>query len=251
MSKPTDLRPVGAGLYFLPIPMRVPLKFGTGTVTSVTCARACLTVGDRRGKTAVGWGETPLSAQWVWPSHVSYEERHEALKQFCVRLAKAWAEFDCRGHPLEVGYEFQEHTLPDLLRNFNRDERTGREPMPWLAALVCCSVFDQALHDAYGELHQRGIYQMYGPEFLASDLSRFLAPAVGTSVSFTGKFPQDFLVARRPDRLPAWHLVGGLDSVDKTELTGSEPDDGYPVLLRDWIDRDGLGLCLSLGQEEA
>ncbi len=37
-----------------------------------------------------------------------------------------------------------------------------------------------------------------------------------------------------------WHLVGGLDPIDQGGLTGSEPDDGYPVLLRDWIRRDGL-----------
>src|SRR4030095_10136729 len=28
--------------------------------------------------------------------------------------------------------------------------------------------------------------------------------------------------------------------LNQTELTGREPNDGYPVLLRDWIERDGL-----------
>ncbi len=45
--------------------------------------------------------------------------------------------------------------------------------------------------------------------------------------------------------LPAWHLVGGLDPLDASELTGNEPDDGYPVLLADWIERDGL-TCLKV-----
>jgi L-alanine-DL-glutamate epimerase-like enolase superfamily enzyme len=38
----------------------------------------------------------------------------------------------------------------------------------------------------------------------------------------------------------AWHLVGGLDAIDATDLTGGEPDDGHPVLLAEWIRRDGL-----------
>jgi L-alanine-DL-glutamate epimerase-like enolase superfamily enzyme len=45
--------------------------------------------------------------------------------------------------------------------------------------------------------------------------------------------------------LPAWHLVAGKDVVDKSELVGNEPDDGYPVLLRDWIRKDGLK-CLKV-----
>ena len=44
-----------------------------------------------------------------------------------------------------------------------------RESMPWLAALVCCSVFDVALHDAFGNLLQRPVYETYGPEFMAHD----------------------------------------------------------------------------------
>jgi hypothetical protein len=39
MSKPTDIRVVGAALYFLPVRTRVPLKFGPETLTEVTCAR--------------------------------------------------------------------------------------------------------------------------------------------------------------------------------------------------------------------
>ncbi len=46
MSKPTDVRVVATRLYFLPVQMRMPLKFGTETTTSVTCARVCVTVED-------------------------------------------------------------------------------------------------------------------------------------------------------------------------------------------------------------
>src|SRR5438270_3963158 len=147
MPKDTDARPVAAALYFLPVTPRVPLKFGPETVTSVTCARVRLTVADRAGRRATGWGETPLSVQWVWPGKLPYETRHEALKAYCVQLTKAWATFECFGHPLEVGHDFQEQVLPRLPETA---KPADREPMPHLAALVCCSAFDLALHDAYG-----------------------------------------------------------------------------------------------------
>src|SRR5437868_1584931 len=147
MVTSTDIRPIGATLYFLPVKARVPLKFGNETLTQVTCARACVKVADDRGHTAEGWGETPLSVQWVWPSKAPYQERHKALEQFCTKLTGLWANFDSEGHPIEIGDDFQRAVLKSALRDFNRRERRGCEPMPWLAALVCCSPFDLALHD--------------------------------------------------------------------------------------------------------
>ncbi len=71
MPKVTDIKPKGVRLYFLPVETRVPLKFGPETLTHVTCARACMQVEDTNGKAAEGWGETPLSVQWVWPGSLS------------------------------------------------------------------------------------------------------------------------------------------------------------------------------------
>ena len=77
------------------------------------------------------------------------------------------------------------------------------------------------------------------------DLSAYLEPAENSSVSFIGKYPADYLVKNPPKLLPAWHLVGGKDPVTPDELTGTEPADGYPVLLADWIKTDGLK-CLKI-----
>jgi len=239
-----DVSPVGAQLYFLPVETRVPLKFGPETLTSVTCARVCLRVQDRQGRIAEGWGETPLSVQWVWPSQLSYRERHSMLQEFSRMLVQAWAGFSTWGHPLEIGYTFQKKVLPGLLNQVN-NARADKEPMPWLAALVCCSAFDIALHDAYGILNGLPVYETYQPPYMNQDLAAYLQPGDGSGVSFQGRFPVDYLQYPPPVLLPAWHLVGGLDPLEADELSGSEPQDGYPVLLRDWITRDGLK-CLKV-----
>ncbi len=244
MAKSTDIRVVGTQLFFLPVETRVPLKFGPETLTHVTCARARLTVQLADGRTANGWGETPLSVQWVWPSALPYESRHEALKEFCQHLAKAWSEFDAIGHPLELGHDFQQTELPRLLAEFNQGQAAD-EPIPWLAALVCCSLFDIALHDALGKALGKATYDTYSAEYLSRDIGQFLQPAAGSNVQFDGRFPSEFLNADPPTTLPAWHLVGGLDPLDESELSGNEPDDGYPVLLADWIRTDGL-TCLKI-----
>ncbi len=244
----TDISPVSVDLYFIPVETRVPLKFGPETLTSVICARVCITVANGQGQTARGWGETPLSVQWAWPSELGYQERCETMQIFCSAkggLAEAWAKFDEQGHPIELGSGFIESELPKLLDQLNHQRGEQTEPMPWLAALVCCSAFDIALHDAYGQLLGRDVYTTYNAEFMNADLSKFLKPAEAFDFSFAGKYPADFLKFPPAKTLPAWHLVGGKDLLDASELTGAEPDDGYPVLLPDWIKRDGLK-CLKV-----
>ena len=246
MGKPTDVRPVAAALYFLPIKTRMPLKFGPELTTEVTCARTRVTVADSRGRRAEGWGETPLSVQWVWPSRLGYEERHQALRKLTARITEAWVKTPSKaGHPIELGDQFLEDLLPDLLAQFNDAERPGVEPVPWLAALVCASAFDLAVHDAYGVLHDLPTYKTYNARFMNVDLDDYLEAAEGTGISFAGWYPEDFLTSPRPSTIPAWHLVGGTDPIDRSDLTGAEPDDGYPVLLRDWIRQDGLK-CLKV-----
>ena len=245
MTKLTDIRVLGARLYFFPVQLRLPLKFGTQTATSVTVARACVTVENGSGKRADGWGETPLSVQWVWPSQLPYELRHNAMKNFCLELTQAWAEFDAHGHAMEIGYDFQRELLPVLLARFNQQQNLAANPMPWLGALVCCSLFDLAVHDAYGNVNAVPTYETYTDKFLNRDLSGYLEPAAKSRVHFSRRFPCEFLVNTPPQHLPAWHLVGGLDAVERSELTGKEPQDGHPVLLEQWIQRDGLK-CLKI-----
>lgn len=244
MAKQTDVRVSDVALWFLPVKMRVPFKFGIGTYTSVTLARVRLKVEDTQGNLAEGWGETPLSVGWAWPSEYSYDSREQAFLDFCKLLAGAWKDFAESGHPMEIGHAFLETQLDTLLEKFNAG-RAGEEPMPHLAALICCSAFDIAVHDAYGNLHDLPVYETYNAKYMNRDLADFVTPADDADVSFAGKYPEDFFVLPRPDSIAAWHLVGGKDLLERSELTGNEPDDGYPVLLRDWIERDSL-TCLKV-----
>ena len=95
--KPTDIRVRSVQLYFLPIQARMPLKFGHQILSHMTCARVRVVVSDRAGRTAEGWGETPLAVEWGWPSLLDYESRHQAMRQFCQRVAAAWASTDALG----------------------------------------------------------------------------------------------------------------------------------------------------------
>ncbi|MEO0413587.1 MAG: mandelate racemase/muconate lactonizing enzyme family protein [Verrucomicrobiota bacterium] len=230
-------------LFFLPVDMRVPLKFGAQTLSSVTCARAKVSVTGTDGKSAEGWGETPLSVAWVWPSALDYEDRHQALKNFTLLLAREFEAFSESGHAFDISFRFIEDRLESLRQEFNANRPDGAG-VPHLAALVCFSLFDIALHDAFARLHEVPVYQTYDREFLQPNLDRYLTSSA-SHVDFNQQHLSDHLVAQPSLQQPVWHLVGGLDPISEDELTGDEPDDGYPVLLRDWIQRDGLN-CLKL-----
>jgi len=242
MLKNTDVQIKSVVLYFIPIQTRVSLKFGKETLTEVTCARVCLRIEDRNGNSAMGWGETPLNVQWAWPSNRPYVERYQHVVSFTRKLAHLYKNFDYVGHPVEIGYQFIEHVFPRALRQFNTGSMT--EPLPRLAGLVCCSPFDLALHDAYGNLHQLPTYNTYNDNFMNMDLSQFIAPAIDKNISFSNLFPERFLNFPLPENILAWHLVGGLDCLEDSEVT-KHPHDNYPCSLREWIHRDGLK-CLKI-----
>ncbi|MFG0262771.1 MAG: enolase C-terminal domain-like protein [Novipirellula sp. JB048] len=244
-TKATNARVTQSELYLLPVTTRVPLKFGAETLTNVLCLRVRITVADAQGRTADGWGETPLSVQWAWPGALSYDARLQSMIAFARRCSDAWANSTASGHPMELGYDFIRTRLPELLEQHNAGTADASEAMPLLAALISASAFDVALHDAYGNLHQVDIYETYNRDWMNRDLSHFLSPADDSSVSFADRYPQDFLVAEPPQTLDAWHLVGGLDPLEEHELTGEEPSDGVPLYLGDWIRRDGLK-CLKI-----
>ncbi|MGI9458293.1 MAG: enolase C-terminal domain-like protein, partial [Aeoliella sp.] len=182
--------------------------------------------------------------QWLWPSPAAYSVRHQSLVDFCVQLAARWAEFDLFGHPLEIGHRFQQEVLSAEIQRA-RDAAPKDEKIPLLAGLACCAPFDVAVYDAYGKLHDRPAFDLLDKSFLNYDLSHYLESENDSNIDFCNEYPTKYLRSSPAESLPAWHLVGGVDPIAKNELTGDEPDDGHPVLLSDWIERDGLK-CLKV-----
>ena len=217
-------------LTFRPVKMRLPLKFGAEPIDSIQIAHVEL---DAYGTT--GRGETPLSVAWAWPSELSFAFRERMMMDFCRTLEKEYLVENT--DPMSAGYAFLTRRLPEIHARFNREHAVE---MPHLAALICTSAFDIALHDAFGRSLALPTFQTYHAKFMEHDLAWFY-----DDPAFRGKYPQDYFVRDVPGQLPVWHLVGGRDLLLESERTGNEPDDGYPVSLEKWIGRDGLK-CLKI-----
>jgi L-alanine-DL-glutamate epimerase-like enolase superfamily enzyme len=226
-------------LYFLPAPMRVPLKFGTETLTEVTLARVCIGLKNEAGDITLGWGETPLSVGWVWPSKEDYHGREEALKSFCMNLSGALLKWDEFTHVFEASYAFIKQDLEVMSHHF---ETQLSESLPHLASLVCYSAFDIALHDAFSKSIGCSAFETLNSKYMSKDLSCYIESDNGHS--FKGEYPYNYLIDS-PEKIKVWHLVGGLDALTDADLSGEEPDDDHPVTLEKWIQRDELK-CLKI-----
>ena len=268
----TDITLSRAELYYIPVKTRLPLRFGNETVRTLQCLRVKLEVENRAGSRAEGWGEVPLNVQWIWPlpepaepadpvesakaaqpaepakhsepmesakSAESAEQRCEVLKSFAGWFAKRLLEWDLSGHALEIGCDVLSHYLEDARRLFNTG-RDGELKLPFSSALAVFAAFDIAIHDAYGVVNQVPLYSAYQGEFFNRDLSFLIHSPDIDSARFEGLYPSDFFRLRPVRNLDVWHLVGGDDPLHREDLEGLSVDDGYPLLLRDWIERDGL-----------
>ena len=216
---------------FIPVKMRLPLKFGAEVIDSIQIAHVEL---QAYGKT--GMGETPLSVGWSWPGSLSFSYREKVMLDFCRVLEKEYS-INEEVDPMTGGYEFLNCRLEEIRTEFNHLHQTE---MPHLAALICASAFDIAMHDAFAKSQNLPAFQTYNKKFMKHDLAWFFRDP-----AFAGEYPQDFFVKKVPEAIDVWHLVGGKDLLYESGRTGNEPADGYPVSLEKWIERDGLK-CLKI-----
>ncbi len=72
-----------------------------------------------------------------------------------------------------------------------------------------------------------------------SDLSKYLGP------EFKGRYVEDYIRSEYLPQIPIFHLVGGLDKLTEAEKDDSDPDDGKPVSLDEWIRAEGM-YCLKV-----
>jgi len=202
---------------------RAPLKFGGAIVDRVTLLNVTLTVQDRAGRSARGFGSMPLGNVWSFPSKtLAYDDTLARMRTLAAELRRLTAACSDYGHPIELN-----HTLePAWLRAAGPD-------IPKLCTLVTASPFDAALHDAYGKLHRRSAYHCYTREFLKDNLDRYLGP------DFKGHHLSSFVQPDPKPSMPLYHLIGAVDPLEASDLA-KRLNDGLPETLPEWIDYNGL-----------
>ena len=105
--------------------------------------------------------------------------------------------------------------------------------MPRLAQLVAASPLEAAIHDAYGKTLGANSYNLLGPEFVNTDLSRYL------TAEFAGEYLDRYTLRQPKPSMPLYHLVGALDPLTEADIP-TRINDGLPETLPEWIAADGL-----------
>ncbi|HUG52149.1 MAG TPA: enolase C-terminal domain-like protein [Vicinamibacteria bacterium] len=211
---------------------RAPYKFGGRVVDRVTLLNAWCRVETRGGRSAWGFGSMTMGNVWAFPSRtMSYDTTLGAMKALAERIDRITAACAETGHPLDLAMVLE----PEYLRAAAvvSRERKLDQPIPKLCTLVVASPFDAAMHDAFGKVHRRNVYDTYGPDLLPHDLSRYLGPG------FEGQRLDRYLLKRPQALIPLFHSVGGLDPLEGKDVE-TPVGDGLPETLPQWIDRDGL-----------
>lgn len=202
---------------------RTPLKFGGTVVDRVTLLNVKVTVRNRAGKVAHGFGSMPLGNVWSYPSKtLTYDQTLAAMRSLAAKVEKITGAFKEYGHPVELNYQLE----PEWLK-------AAGSQIPKLCTLVTCSPFDAAVHDAYGKLYGRSAYHCYTREFLSQDLGRYLGK------EFSGEYLETYVQPDPKPRMPLYHLVGAVDPIVDADIA-KRIGDGLPETLPEWINYNGL-----------
>jgi L-alanine-DL-glutamate epimerase-like enolase superfamily enzyme len=230
--KPTDIRIAEVVHGYEDYVYRAPYKFGGRVVDRVTLLNVHCRVITRDGRTAWGFGSMTMGNVWAFPSAtMTYDATLDAMKALASRIARLAGDCPEIGHPLDIAHVLEPACLKAAAEI--SVERTLTEPIPKLATLVVASPFDAALHDAFGKVHSRNVYDTYGPDLLTYDVSRYLG------AEFQGVRLDRAVLSKRQERIPVFHSVGGLDPLETGDIE-TPVRDGLPETLSEWIRRDGL-----------
>ncbi len=230
--KPTDIRIDEVVHDYEDYVYRAPYKFGGRVVDRVTLLNVHCRVTTRNGETAWGFASMTMGNIWAFPSaKLTYDMTLEAMKALASRIARLTGSCSEVGHPLDLAHALE----PEFLKAAAdvSAERRLAEPIPKLCTLVVASPFDAAIHDAFGKVHRRNVYDTYGPDLMAHDVSRYLGP------DFQGVRLDRAMLSQRQERIPVFHSVGGLDPLVTGDIE-TPVRDGLPETLGEWIRRDGL-----------
>jgi len=230
--KPTDIRIDEVVYGYEDYVYRAPYKFGGRVVDRVTLLNVHCRVTTRNGETAWGFASMTLGNVWAFPSPtMSYDTTLGAMKALASRISRLTEDCPEIGHPLDIAHVLE----PEYLKAAAEvsTELKLNEPIPKLCTLVVGSPFDAALHDAFGKVHRRNVYDTYGADLMTHDVSRYLGP------DFQGARLDRALLSTPQERIPVFHSVGGLDPLEASDVE-TPVRDGLPETLDEWIRRDGL-----------
>ncbi len=233
----SDIRILEIEPLYLEERARTPLKFGAVVQDGITFCHVRARVETRRGRVAEGWGAIFLSDFWAFPApHIPHAVKDAAMRRVTEAFCRRLADHRDFGHPLDIFLEAEGE-----LTGIARQASVGlTEPLPTLAALVCASPADAALHDAFGLANDISSYAGLGPDFVSHDLSRHL----GTT--FRGRYLSEFMhEGDGPQRagLPPGGRAG--HPARAADVGPEAPADGRPNSLDAWIAQDGL-FCLKV-----
>ena len=223
IPRPTDINVDAVEHWYEDFAYRTPYKFGGRVVDRVTLLNVRCRVTTRNGKTAWGFGSMTLGNMWAFPSGtMSYDTTLEAMKALADRIARLTVDCGETGHPIDFFHALE----PEYLKAATEvsSAKALDEAIPKLCTLVAASPFDAAIHDAFGKVHERNVYDTYGPDLLPHDLSRYLG------ASFQGVRLDCALLPEPRARIPLFHSVGGLDPLEEEDVE-TPIGDGVPETL--------------------
>ena len=211
---------------------RAPYKFGGVAVDRVTLLNVECVVSLPNGRSAKGFGSMTMGNVWSFPSRVlTYDQTLGAMKALAGKINKLTANYREYGHPIDLNCALEASYL-DGAAEVTRELHLS-EPIPKLCMLVTASPFDAALHDAFGKVHGRNVYQAYGPDLLPNDLSKYLGK------QYAGRWLNQFVLTRPTPQMPVYHSVGALDPLTASDVT-HPIHDGLPETLSEWIHYSGI-----------
>ena len=209
---------------------RAPYKFGASVVDRVTLLNVECVIESRAGKTARGFGSMPLGNMWSWPSkELSYQQTLDAMKSLADRMVTIVRGYHEYGHPLDWNQDLE----PKFLDQATELSKSLVQPIPKLCTLVTASPFEAAFHDAFGKLHNRSAYRIYGKDLLPHDASKYL----GTEGE--GMFLNRYVKSEVSPTVQVYHSVGALDPLTVKDVE-KPVRDGLPETLPEWIRYNGI-----------
>ena len=209
---------------------RTPYKFGGSVVDRVTLLNVDCVIESRSGQTAKGFGSMSMGNVWAWPSKVlTYDQTLQAMKTLADRMRTSAGTFTEFGHPLDWNHALE----PRWLTAAQDISKTLPQPIPKLCTLVTGSPFEAAFHDAFGKLHSRSSYQIYGRDLLPHDASAYLGK------EGKGLFLDRYITPTPKATVRVYHSVGALDPLTAADVRKPLLD-GLPETLPEWIKFNGL-----------